>query len=171
MAPRIFTLLRSPVTETPGGQPTRRQVACRVESCRKLASSVKISAQCRAWAFFEGSDRCAGASGPAPRHRRGPECGVDVAPKTPRHGATCAHGRGDTGRRTPPRSPRRSWAMSRCRCPDRKLLDHCAEYLPTVVFAFPSVLMADPTDGLPADRPLHRSDSAGATRTPSIAVP
>src|SRR5712692_392541 len=52
MAPRIFTLLRSPVTGTSGGQPTRLQVACRVESCRKLASSVKISAQCRAWAFF-----------------------------------------------------------------------------------------------------------------------
>jgi hypothetical protein len=44
----IFTLLRSPVTGTSGGQPTRLQVACRVESCRKLASSVKISAQCRA---------------------------------------------------------------------------------------------------------------------------
>src|SRR5438034_6398986 len=53
MAPRIFTLLRSPVTGTSGGQPTRLQVACRVESCRKLASSVKISAQCRAWAFFK----------------------------------------------------------------------------------------------------------------------
>src|ERR1700694_356330 len=53
MAPRIFTLLRSPVTGISGGQPTRLQVACKVESCRKLASSVKISAQCRAWAFFK----------------------------------------------------------------------------------------------------------------------
>src|SRR5437870_8326675 len=109
MAPRIFTLLRSPVTETSGGQPTRLQVACRVESCRKLASSVKISAQCRAGAFF-GSDRCGGASGSAPRHRRGPEYGADVAPKIPTHAATCVHDRDDTGCRTPPRSPRR--------CPD-----------------------------------------------------
>jgi hypothetical protein len=53
MAPRIFKLLRSPVTGTSGGQPTSLQVACRVESCRKLASSVKISAQYRAWAFFK----------------------------------------------------------------------------------------------------------------------
>src|SRR5437899_2520953 len=37
MAPRIFTLL--PLTGTSGGQPTRLQVACKVESCRKLASS------------------------------------------------------------------------------------------------------------------------------------
>lgn len=51
-APRIFTFLRSPVTGTSGGQPTRLQVACSVESCRKLASSVKINAQCRDWAFF-----------------------------------------------------------------------------------------------------------------------
>src|SRR5260370_41302209 len=35
------------VTGTSGGQPTRLQVAWSVESCRKLASSVKISAQCR----------------------------------------------------------------------------------------------------------------------------
>src|SRR5450759_1625776 len=105
MAPRIFTLLRSPVTETAGGQPTRLQVACRVESCRKLASSVKINAQCRTWAFFLGSDRCAGASGPAPRHRSGPEYCADAAPKIPSHEATCAHDRGDTGPRTPPRSP------------------------------------------------------------------
>src|SRR5258707_8113541 len=54
MAPRIFTFLRSPVTGTSGGHPTRLQVAWSVESCRKLASSVKISAQCRDWAFFEG---------------------------------------------------------------------------------------------------------------------
>src|SRR6266852_6258077 len=53
MAPRIFTFLRSPVTGTSGGQPTRLQVAWRVESCRKLASSVKISAQCRDCAFFK----------------------------------------------------------------------------------------------------------------------
>ena len=52
MAPRIFTFLRSPVTGTSGGRPTRLQVACKVESCRKLASSVKISAQCRERAFF-----------------------------------------------------------------------------------------------------------------------
>src|SRR5207302_5228769 len=42
MAPKIFTLLRCPVTGTSGGQPIRLQVACRVESWRKLASSVKI---------------------------------------------------------------------------------------------------------------------------------
>jgi hypothetical protein len=52
IAPKIFTVLRAPVTGTCGGQPTRLQVACSVESCRKLALSVKISAQCRAWAFF-----------------------------------------------------------------------------------------------------------------------
>src|SRR5467141_3665897 len=40
MAPKIFTLLRCPVTGTAGGQPIRLQVACRVESWRKLASSV-----------------------------------------------------------------------------------------------------------------------------------
>ena len=38
-------LLRSPVNGTSGGRPTRLQVACIVESCRKLASSVKISAR------------------------------------------------------------------------------------------------------------------------------
>src|SRR5260370_9438267 len=54
MAPRIFTFLRSPVTGTSGGQPTRLQVAWSVESCRKLASSVEISDQCRDWAFCEG---------------------------------------------------------------------------------------------------------------------
>src|SRR5438270_401736 len=42
MAPKIFTLLRCPVTGTSGGQPIRLQVACRVESWRKLASSVEI---------------------------------------------------------------------------------------------------------------------------------
>ena len=50
--PRIFTFLRSPVTGTSGGHPTRLQVAWMVESCRKLASSVKMSAQCRERAFF-----------------------------------------------------------------------------------------------------------------------
>jgi hypothetical protein len=48
----IFTLLRSPVTGISGGWPTRLQVACRVESCRKLASSVKISARFSVRAFF-----------------------------------------------------------------------------------------------------------------------
>jgi len=52
MAPRIFTFLRSPGTGTSGGWPTRLQVACKVESWRKLASSVKIKAQFCAWAFF-----------------------------------------------------------------------------------------------------------------------
>src|SRR5438874_4065469 len=53
MAPKIFTLLRCPVTGTSGGQPTRLQVACRVESWRKLASSVKINAQFCRCAFFK----------------------------------------------------------------------------------------------------------------------
>src|SRR3982751_5813231 len=44
--------LRSPVTGISGGHPTRLQVAWSVESWRKLASSVKISAQCRERAFF-----------------------------------------------------------------------------------------------------------------------
>src|SRR2546425_11881620 len=52
MAPKIFTFFRSPVTGTSGGQPTRLHVAWRVESCRKLASSVKSSAQFCARAFF-----------------------------------------------------------------------------------------------------------------------
>jgi hypothetical protein len=50
--PKIFTLLRCPVTGTSGGQPIRLQVACRVESWRKLASSVKINAQFCRCAFF-----------------------------------------------------------------------------------------------------------------------
>src|SRR4051812_13802851 len=51
-APKIFTFLRSPVTAISGGLPIRLQVAWSVESCRKLASSVKMSAQFRALAFF-----------------------------------------------------------------------------------------------------------------------
>src|SRR5262249_43192748 len=47
-----FTFLRSPVTGISGGHPTRLQVAWSVESCRKLASSVKMSAQFRKRAFF-----------------------------------------------------------------------------------------------------------------------
>src|ERR1035437_1325291 len=86
------------------------------------------------------------------------------------HQATFAHDRGDTGRRTPPRSPRRSWVRSRCRCPDRKPPDHCPQCPPTVAVAFPSVEMVGPTDSLPADHPLPRSGSAGATRTPLIAA-
>jgi len=43
---------RAPVTGISGGWPTRLQVACRVESCRKLASSVKISARFSVRAFF-----------------------------------------------------------------------------------------------------------------------
>lgn len=42
MAPRILTLLRSPVTGISGGRPIRLQVACRVESWRKLASSIHL---------------------------------------------------------------------------------------------------------------------------------
>src|ERR1700758_4764899 len=53
MAPRIFTFLRSPVTGISGGHPTRLKVVWSVESCRKLASSVKMSAQCRERAFFK----------------------------------------------------------------------------------------------------------------------
>src|SRR5439155_8789457 len=52
MAPKILTFFRCPVTGTSGAQPTRLHVAWRVESCRKLASSVKISAQFCARAFF-----------------------------------------------------------------------------------------------------------------------
>jgi len=52
MAPKILTFLRSPVTAISGARPTRLQVAWSVESCRKLASSVKMSAQFRARAFF-----------------------------------------------------------------------------------------------------------------------
>src|ERR1017187_5851343 len=62
MAPRILMLLRPPVTGISGGCPTRLQVACSVESCRKLASSVKISARLWVRAFFKGWDRCADAA-------------------------------------------------------------------------------------------------------------
>src|SRR5438128_7726165 len=106
MAPRIFTFLRAPVTGISGGHPTRLQVAWSVESCRKLASSVKMSAQCRDRAFFLGRDRCGGAIGPAPRHRRAPARGGVVARKIPSREAICAHARDDTEPRTPPRSPK-----------------------------------------------------------------
>ena len=52
MAARIFTFLRSPVMGISGGHPMRLQVAWSVESCRKLASSVKRRAQWRERAFF-----------------------------------------------------------------------------------------------------------------------
>jgi hypothetical protein len=45
-------LLRCPVTGISGGWPTRLHVAYRVESWRKLASSLKIRGQFWAWAFF-----------------------------------------------------------------------------------------------------------------------
>src|SRR5215472_13299237 len=54
MAPRIFMFLRSPVTGTSGGHPTPLPVAWMVESCRKLAWSVKMSVQFRERAFFNG---------------------------------------------------------------------------------------------------------------------
>jgi hypothetical protein len=44
--------LRSPVTGISGACPTRLQLACSVESCRKLASSVKISARFWVRVFF-----------------------------------------------------------------------------------------------------------------------
>src|ERR1035437_1453810 len=171
MAPRIFTLLRSPVTGISGGHPTRLQVAWSVESCRKLASSVKRSAQCRERAFFLGRDRCGGAIGPAPQRRRGPARGGAVALKIPSREAICAHGRDDTEHRTPPRSPRQSWATSRCRYPDRKQPDRCREYLLTVAVASLSSPMAGPTDTLPADHRHRRSDTAAATPIPWIAAP
>src|SRR5271169_1555657 len=52
MAPRILTLFRSPVTGICGGWPTRLHVAYKVESWRKLASSLKIRARSWVWAFF-----------------------------------------------------------------------------------------------------------------------
>jgi hypothetical protein len=51
--PRIFTLLRSPRMGTSGGRPVRLQVTRSVESCRKLASSVKFNAPFSVWAFFK----------------------------------------------------------------------------------------------------------------------
>src|SRR5208283_2816938 len=99
MAPRIFTLLRSPVTGISGGWPTRLQVACRVESCRKLASSVKISAVPSRWDFFLDWDKCDDASGLAPRRRREPTLGEVVGRRSPPHVGVCAHGRDDTGYR------------------------------------------------------------------------
>src|SRR5271166_2693850 len=53
MAPKILTLFRCPVTGICGGWPTRLQVAYKVESWRKLASSLKIRAQSWFWAFFK----------------------------------------------------------------------------------------------------------------------
>src|SRR5208283_496201 len=53
MAPKILTLFRCPVPGICGGWPTRLQVAYKVESWRKLASSLKIRAQFWSWAFFK----------------------------------------------------------------------------------------------------------------------
>src|SRR5258708_22095449 len=145
MAPRIFTLLRSPVTGISGGHPTRLQVAWSVESCRKLASSVKMSAPRRAGAFFLGRDRCCGAIGPALQRRRAPVRGEAVALKIPSREVICAHGQDDTECRTPSRSPRQSWARSRCRYPDRKLPGRCREYPPTVSV----VSLTSPMDARP----------------------
>src|SRR5690348_2751717 len=171
MAPRIFTFLRSPVTGISGGCPTRLQVAWSVESCRKLASSVKMSAQCRDRAFFSGWDRCGGAIGPALPRRRAPTRGGAAAPKIPIREAICARGRDDTECRIPPRSPKQSWATSRCRYPDRKTPDRCRECHPTLAVAFLSAPRADPTDTLPTDHRLPPSDNAGAIQIPWIAAP
>src|SRR5437588_3741553 len=94
MAPRILTLLGCPVTGISGECPTRLQVACRVESWRKLASSVKISAQFFAWDFFLAGDRCSDASGPARWDWRESRDGA-AAPRNATDGATCARVRDD----------------------------------------------------------------------------
>ena len=120
--------------------------------------------------FFLGRDRCGGAIGPVPQHRHAPARGGAAAPKIPSREATCAHAPDDTEPRTPPRSPRQSWATSRCRCPNRKLPDHCRECPPTAAVAFLSVPMAYLTEPLPADHRFRRSDNAGATPTPWIAA-
>src|SRR5207237_186154 len=96
MAPRILTLLRCPVTGISGECPTRLQVACRVESWRKLASSVKISAQFFSWDFFLAWDRCSDASGLARWDWRESAPDAAVAQKNARHAATCARVRDDT---------------------------------------------------------------------------
>jgi len=108
-----------------------------------------------------------------PQRRRGPVRGGAVVLKIPSHEAICEHGRDDTERRTPFRSPRRSWARSRCRCPDRTLPDRCQEYPPTVAVAVASLTapMAGPTDTLPADHRFHRSDIAAATAILWTSVP
>src|SRR5437016_12828566 len=101
MAPRILTLLGCPVTGISGECPTRLQVACRVESWRKLASSVKISAQFFSWAFFLAWDRCSDASGPA--RWDWPESAPDggVAQKNETNEATVGRGRDATEPRAP----------------------------------------------------------------------
>src|SRR5216683_5929487 len=103
MAPKIFTLLRCPVTGTSGGQPTRLQVACRVESWRKLASSVKINAQFCRCAFFYGWDRCTAASDLAGKRRPEPARDAGAARRSPNDGATCVRGPDDNECRIPPR--------------------------------------------------------------------
>ena len=106
---------------------------------------------------------CAAASARAST-RRG-RCTENPQPE-----ATCAHAPDDTEPRTPPRSPRQSWAMSKCHCPDRKLPGHCRECRPTAAVAFLSVPLAYLTEPLPADHRFRRSDNAGATQTPWIAA-
>src|SRR5439155_17772668 len=103
MAPKIFTLLRCPVTGTSGGQPTRLQVVCRVQSWRKLASSVKINDQFCRCVFFYAWDRCSAASDLADKRWLGPARDAGVAPRSPNDGATCAHGLDDNECRTLPR--------------------------------------------------------------------
>src|ERR1700733_595020 len=96
--------------------------------------------------------------------------GRAVARKIPNRAAICAHGRDDTERRTPPRSPGQSWATSRCRYPDRKLPDRCPEYRLTVAAASLSSPMAGgqllsphPTP----DAPDRASHAANRHRSPA----
>ena len=51
-APQLDGAENLHLTQNSGGRPTRLHVACNVVFCRKLAPSVKISAQFFLWAFF-----------------------------------------------------------------------------------------------------------------------
>jgi hypothetical protein len=162
--------LRSPVTGTWGGWPTRLQVACSVESCRKLASSVKINAQCSVRAFFLGWDTCTDASGPARWRWHGTAHGVVAVRKSPGGAAISARGQGDMKHRILPRSPRQSWATSRPRYPSHTPRDHCQECRRVVRVAAVSSPACFRTAILPVSPRLHELDIATTTARPSTAV-
>src|ERR1035437_8424889 len=168
MAPRIFTLLRSPVTGTWGGWPTRLQVACSVESCRKLASSVKINAQSFVWDFFLDSDTYGDASGPVGPHLPSPAPGAGAAPRSSGHAASGAHGRDGNGRQTLARSPRQSSAKSIFRYPDHRRRDRCREYPRAVPAAPPSTGSGARDDSPPTARRFRTPHNARAIPTPWI---
>src|ERR1017187_201711 len=171
MAPRILMLLRSPVTGISGGCPTRLQVACSVESCRKLASSVKISARLWVRAFFK-----VGIGAPMPAVLRS-----SIGARQDAAGALHREAHlvqqlphvsrmvGDAEFLT--QSPRRASAKSRFPCPNHRPPGHFRGY-PRVGRVAPlSDSMDDPIGSPPATHPRRVFDKGIATPTPWISAP